>query len=105
MARLIYRLPFSLGLNLLAISPAVLPAREPASVKDFSEVSLAELGIALVEEKRDPNTEFMVGGKNPTALLEKLTEINGRTTDQLEKVMRPRCCFREGVFGTRGMAD
>lgn len=99
MAGLIYRVTFNLSLISLAIAPAVLAARVPDSVKDFSDASLAELGIACVEEKQDPNTGFVVGGKNSTALVEKLTEFNGRTISQLEQVMRPGAASEKGFLG------
>jgi hypothetical protein len=95
----ICQLTFDLSLILLAITPAVLAAREPAAVKDFSDTSPAELGIAWVEEKRDPSTGFVVGGKNPTALVEKLAELNGRTIGQLEQVMRPGAASEKGFLG------
>jgi hypothetical protein len=57
--------------------------------KDYKDVDLAELGVKLVPEKTDPPTGFVVAGKNPTALIKRLREINGRTVADLEKDMRP----------------
>ncbi len=57
--------------------------------KDFTNVRLEELGIKPVSPHKDPKTGFLVGGKNPTGLIEGLREINGRTIAALEKDMRP----------------
>ncbi len=57
--------------------------------KDYEDVPLSELGVKLVPEKKDPATEFVVAGKNSTALIKTLKEINGRTIADLEKDMRP----------------
>jgi hypothetical protein len=58
-------------------------------LKDFTNTDLKELGITLVQPVKDPKTGFVVGGKNATALIKSLTELNGRTIEQLEKDMRP----------------
>jgi hypothetical protein len=57
--------------------------------KEYTDIDAATLGVVLVKEKKDPTTGFMVGGKNTTALVKGLSEINGRTIADLEKDMRP----------------
>lgn len=65
-------------------NPNTAPAAE-----DFTSVEAASLGVKLVSAKEDPKTHFIVGGKNATDLVAKLTEINGRKIADLEKDMRP----------------
>jgi hypothetical protein len=60
-----------------------------ADPPDYRDVPPAELGIELVKAKKDPKTGFVIGGKNPTALIRGLKEINGRIILELEKDMRP----------------
>jgi hypothetical protein len=60
-------------------------AQEP----DLTNISPKDLGITFVTPEKDPKTGFVVGGKNETALIRRLTEINGRTIAELEKDMRP----------------
>src|SRR5262249_11888732 len=43
-----------------------------------------------VSPKKDEKTGFVVGGKNDTALICRLKEINGRAIADLEKDMRPK---------------
>jgi hypothetical protein len=57
--------------------------------KDYKDVDPADLGVKPVPEAKDPKTGFVLGGKNPTALIKGLTEINGRTVADLEADMRP----------------
>ena len=57
--------------------------------KDYKDVDPADLGVKPVPEKKDSTTGFVVGGKNPTALIKGLKEINGRPTADLEADMRP----------------
>jgi hypothetical protein len=66
-----------------------LAAYEQANLEDFTKTTLAELGIKAVEPGKDAKTGFSTGGKNATALIEKLPEINGRTIAELERNMRP----------------
>ena len=58
--------------------------------RDWTDADPQELGLAFVTPAKDPKTGFVVGGKNPTALIRTLTEINGRSIADLEKDMRPR---------------
>jgi hypothetical protein len=74
------------------------PAAEPP-LRDFTKMSLDELGVTPVKPKEDPKTGFLVGGKNATALLGRLGEINGRTIAELEKDMRPGASSRAGFLG------
>jgi hypothetical protein len=64
---------------------ALVAAGEP----DFSKTPLKELGVEPVQPAKDEKTGFVVGGKNDTALIRMLTEINGRKIAALEKDMRP----------------
>jgi hypothetical protein len=72
--------------------------REPP-LEDFTTIKLADYGIQPVKPAKDPRTGFIVGGKNATALIEGLTEINGRSIAELEKVMRPGASSRVGFLG------
>ena len=68
----------------LASSLAVYADPSP---KDYSDV---EKKHATLEAKKDPKTGFVVGGKNATALIKRLTEINGIAIAELETSMRPK---------------
>jgi hypothetical protein len=72
------------------------PAQAP---DDFTKVDPEKLGVKLVPPKKDPATGFVVGGKNPTALVRKLTELNGRKIPDLERDMRPGAMSRAGFLG------
>jgi len=74
---------FAAALALACRAPA--PAGEP----DFTKPNLKELGVQLVAPVKDGKTGFVVGGKNHTALIKSLTEINRRKIAALEKDMRP----------------
>jgi hypothetical protein len=52
-------------------------------------LDLADFVVPKVAKKRDPKTGFFVGGTNDTALIRKLTELNGRSIAELEADMRP----------------
>jgi hypothetical protein len=66
---------------------------------DYTHIDPAGINVRPVTAKKDPKTGFIVGGKNDTALIEKLTEINGRTLAALEKDMRPGALSRGGFIG------
>src|SRR3984957_19205226 len=53
-----------------------------------------------IEPKKDPKTGFVVGGKNETVAIKKLTEVNGLTIAELEKKMRPKALSKVGFLGT-----
>jgi hypothetical protein len=74
-------------------------AAAQAPVPDFTDVDLVKAGIKPVAPKKDPRTGFVVGGVNSTDLIEKLTEINGKSIAELEKVMRPGASSRAGFLG------
>src|SRR5436305_6554574 len=79
----------ALLLVLLALTASRSGAQPlPMDFKDL-KLDLPNYGITPVEPKKDPRTGFVVGGKNPTALIKTVKEINGRTIAQLEKDMRP----------------
>jgi hypothetical protein len=69
------------------------------SPEDYTNVDLKALGIDPVPEMRDPETGFVVGGKNPTSLIAKLGKSYDRTIDQLEKDMRPGGLSTAGFLG------
>src|SRR5262249_29660994 len=76
------------------LAPAGLPFLLPSacgqpSPKDLTDIDPEKVGFKPVQVKKDPKTGFLVGGKNPTALLKDLAELNGRTIEALEKDMRP----------------
>jgi hypothetical protein len=76
-----------------------LAAQQKAPPKDYKDLPLKKLGVELVKAKKDAKTGFVVGGKNATALIKGLKEINGRTIAQLEKDMRPGASSRAGFLG------
>ena len=59
------------------------------SAADLSEVDPKYLPSPFVEPKKDPKTGFVVGGRNETAVIRTLTELNGRPIAELEADMRP----------------
>jgi hypothetical protein len=65
-----------------------------ADPKDYKD---ADLDLKWVAEKKEASG-FIVGGKNPTALIKSLKEINGRPVADLEKDMRPGAA---GEVGSR----
>jgi hypothetical protein len=80
---------------LVALASAVAtaaPADPPAASPETDFSALLDLGthaMKPVVPKKDPKTGFVVGGKNETALIRALTELNGRPIADLEKDMRP----------------
>jgi hypothetical protein len=64
-------------------------SKKKESIKDFTGVDPVSLGVKPVPAKEDTRTRFVVGGKNSTALISTLKEINGRTIAALENDMRP----------------
>jgi hypothetical protein len=81
---------------LLALSPPA-PAQGPD--EDYAKVDPESLGVKPVTAREDPRTGFVVGGKNPTALLGKLTEIAGQPVAELERSMRPGRLSTAGFLG------
>jgi hypothetical protein len=77
---------------------APLPLQIAAA--DDAELESEKPGIMPVEPKKDEKTGFVVGGKNATSLIEKLTELNGRTIEELEADMRPGA--KSAVSSTAG---
>ena len=93
------QLPQAIALALLwlLLPAAALIAADDA--RDYQDVSLKELGIKLVNPKADPKTGFVVGGRNDTALIGKLTELNGQPIDDLQREMRPGVNSTKGFLG------
>jgi hypothetical protein len=63
---------------------------------DLTNFDPKELGVTFITPTEDPKTGFVVAGKNETALIRRLTEINGRTIAELEKDMRPGAASEVG---------
>jgi hypothetical protein len=76
-------------LVLAACLPSRLWAGEDKQPDLAIYIGLARHHVHPVSPKKDPKTGFVVGGKNDTALIKALREINGRTIAQLEEDMRP----------------
>jgi hypothetical protein len=74
-----------------------LAAAGPGSLPDHTRTTPESLGIKPVKPQKDTRTGFVVGGKNTTALIRKLTEIAGRPIAELERDMRP-----EAGYSTKG---
>jgi len=66
---------------------------------DFTTIDPATVKAAPVPARKDPKTGFIIAGKNDTALIEKLTEMNERSIADLEKDMRPGALSRGGFIG------
>jgi hypothetical protein len=76
------------------------PPQGGAGPSDFTPlVDFAQLMPARVEPHKDEKTGFVVGGKNPSELIAKLSEINGRSIAQLEADMRPKKVSSSGFLG------
>ena len=88
-----HRSPHLICLLLLYLCAAATACRaEPSpstTLPEFSQANWKELGVVPVEEQKETASGFVIGGKNDTALIRKLTSINGRTIAELEKDMRP----------------
>lgn len=69
------------------------------TIHDYTKVTAAELGVKEVVPAKDPKTGFVIGGKNDTALIKKLSEINDQKIADLEKSMRPGQLSRKGFLG------
>jgi hypothetical protein len=94
--------PLAAALTILALAglgTASLPAQRKAAPKDYTKVKPEELGVKLVKPKKEAKTGFVVGGKNATALIKGLKQINGITIEALEKEMRPGASSMAGFLG------
>jgi hypothetical protein len=99
-ARVFRRIGASLVVVCLTLASVPLPPlRAEPPPKDYTDVKSEDLGVTLVKAKKDPKTDFVVGGKNATSLIKKLTEINGVAIADLEKAMRPGELSRSGFLG------
>src|SRR5690242_6985999 len=74
-------------------------AKGPGAVEDYTGVNPASLGVKPLPARRDPETGFVVGGKNPTSRIRNLTGINGRPIADLEADMRPGAESEKGFLG------
>jgi hypothetical protein len=95
-----------LPLTVLALLLIALPSRAGEPVEDYAKIDPQELGVKPVPAKEDPKTGFVVGGKNATDLIGKLTEIAGRPVAELERSMRPGRLSTAGFLGKKeGLLD
>jgi hypothetical protein len=69
-------------------------------LKDYSNVTPAELGVELLQPRADPKTGFIVAGKNKTEAIRALKELNGRPIADIERDMRPGKLSTKGFLGT-----
>jgi hypothetical protein len=76
------------GITVLA-ADAQPPSRENGTIDLANFVDIGMYYVQPYYQRKDPATGFMLGGKNPTALVKSLTQINGRSIADLEKEMRP----------------
>jgi hypothetical protein len=74
----------------VSLSAAQAPPAADDKSPDLAQfLDLAKYYVAPAAATKDSKSGFVVGGKNDTALIGRLTEINGRTIDDLENDMRP----------------
>jgi hypothetical protein len=83
----------------LGFSVLVTLCRADEPLSDFTGTDPAALKVKPVAATKDPKTGFIVAGKNETALIKKLTEINGVKIADLEFDMRPGRLSRLGFLG------
>jgi hypothetical protein len=62
-------------------------------------LELAEFYVAPPNKTREPLTGFEIAGRNPTELIERLTELNGQKIADLESDMRPGASSTAGFLG------
>jgi hypothetical protein len=87
----------SLAIGLLLMPLIAFAGNGPAPEFRIQETQSKPVAM---EPKKDPKTGFVVGGKNETALIKKLTEINGISIVDLEIKMRPKALSKVGFLGT-----
>jgi hypothetical protein len=87
--------------TLLAVFLVLPPARGQDPVEDYAKVDPETLGVKPVAPREDLATGFVVGGKNATALIGKLTEIAGQPVAELERAMRPGRLSTAGFLGKK----
>ena len=86
----------------LLLSSVLLAARSLFAddvPKDYTKATPKSLGIEEVKPAKDAKTGFVIGGKNPTALLLGLKEVAGLPIGKLEKAMRPGALSQKGFLG------
>jgi hypothetical protein len=96
--RFLHWLTLLVGISTPAGAPR-LAAQAEKPPRDFTNIKLEEWGIEPVVPRKDPKTGFIVGGKNDTELIKRLTEINGKLIPKLEKAMRPKALSTAGFLG------
>jgi hypothetical protein len=93
------------GSALPAVLAALLlfpsPARVQGPDEDYARADPEPLGVKPVPAREDPKTGFVVGGKNATVLIARLTEIAGQPVGELEQSMRPGRLSSAGFLGKK----
>jgi hypothetical protein len=84
---------------LVVLTAAVFAGCGQNTPPEDTKIDLEKLGVAPVPPKKDPLTGVVIGGKNPTALIRTLTELNGRKIADLERDMRPGVLSNAGFLG------
>lgn len=84
--------------GVLLFSILGMSAMAQDSVKDWKDVPLKDLGYEPVKPMKE-KSGFVIGGKNPTELIRKLTHINGKSIKALEDFMRPGASSTKGFLG------
>ncbi len=80
----------TLALVVFCVAAMPLSAQQlPADLDLASVLDLGQYYVKPVVQKRDAKTGFIVGGRNTTAVIQRLTAINGRSIADLEADMRP----------------
>ena len=90
---------FSASVPLVRAQP---PSKDKKNLDLADFLDLGEYYVKPVAAQKDPKTGFIVGGKNESALIKGLKEINGRKIADLEKDMRPGAKSDKGVGSTKG---
>ncbi len=84
---------------LLFVNAVQAEEKASATPPDFTKVDLKELGIVLVEPKKQESSGFVIGGKNDTKIFRSIKELNGKSIAELEKEMRPGASSTAGFLG------
>lgn len=85
--------------GVLFLPEMVVKASAQPPLKDFTNLKLADFDIPPVTPLKDLKSGFITGGKNTTALIRTLTQINGISIADLEKEMRPEASSQKGFLG------
>jgi hypothetical protein len=84
---------------LFSVPASALSADADETPKDYTNASLESLGVTPVKPHKDVKSDFVIGGKNATVLIRKVTSLAGQPIAKLEKRMRPGADSRAGFLG------